>query len=147
MSEGPDRHRRISCPTSLIGEPWESMWEEAQGQLREQGTWRVTDAPMLQAMIELRRQAATARLEGFATPIVIGSTGQETANPLFAVADRAEALAARLATDLMLTARSRSAHDRDAGAGAENEPADEFAGLEGIAGMAATSATSKKKRK
>lgn len=142
-----DRTRWVPCPLGLVGEPYESMWQEAQGQLREQGSWRVTDAPMLEALIELRRQATDARLAGFAEPTVIGSTGQVTANPLLAVADRAEALAARLATDLMLTARSRSAHDRDAGAGAENEPADEFAGLEGMEGMAPPSATSRKRKR
>lgn len=146
--EAPDRTRRVPCPPALIGEPWESMWQEAMGQLMEQATWRVTDAPMLQALIELRRQASDARREGSAEPIVIGSTGQAVANPLLSVADRAEALAARIATDLMLTARSRSAHDRDAGAVGDEQPADEFSGLDGIGtDVAAPSATSKRRKR
>lgn len=129
--EAQDRTRRIPCPTTLVGEPWESMWLEALEQLQEQGTWRVTDAPMLQALIELRRQASDARREGSAEPLVIGSTGQAVANPLLMVADRAEALAARLAEQLILTPRARSAHRRDAAAeGESTEAGDEFSDLE-----------------
>lgn len=145
--EAPDRARYVPCPVELVGEPWESMWQEAQGQLRDQGTWRVTDAPMLHAMIELRRQAATARREGAAEPIVIGSTGQPSANPLLAVADRAESLAAQLADRLMLTAKARTASERDGGKADDGAPGDEFAGLEGIKLEPAAGAKAKRRRK
>lgn len=127
MSE--DRTRYVPCPLELVGEPWESAWQEAQGQLREQGTWRITDAPVLESMIRARRMAHEAAIEARAEPYVTGSSGQMVAHPAFALAVAHERLATLLADRLMLTASRRVTASVDAGK-SDEPPRDEFDTLE-----------------
>lgn len=132
----PDRLRDVPVPLDLIGEPWESQWREAVRQLQAQGSWRSVDAPLLEACIKARRQAAELEVDARAEPIVVGSTGQPVLNPAHAAVIRYHELAAKLARMLKLApiARDGGTADpealRDTGKAGDDDQGDELDGLE-----------------
>lgn len=103
------------------------MWSAAQRQLRGQGTWTNTDAPLLEAYVRNVLLARTARIEaghyGLET-----TGGQLMAGAKYKLAADCEAAAYRYATALLLTPESRKKHGVTA---AKNGAEDELKALVG----------------
>jgi P27 family predicted phage terminase small subunit len=89
----------------------ESCWRRAQDQLRAQGTWEDTDAPLLESYVRSLALSRQAREAVSVCPFVEGSRGQMVAHPGVKVASDADRDAERYARALLLTPESRSRHD------------------------------------
>lgn len=98
-------------PPDDFAEESRSLWLRVQRQLRDQGTWQDTDAPLLESYTRAVALARSARLAAAEEPFVEGSKGQLVAHPGLKVAAEAERDACRFATALLLTPEARKRHD------------------------------------
>lgn len=79
------------------------MYDEAERELRQRGTWRSPHAHLVERMVLNRLAAADALAKATANPTPRGSRGQETAHPLFTVAANCDRVALSIARALQLT--------------------------------------------
>lgn len=98
-----------------------ALWRAAQRQLRAQGTWTDTDAPLLEAYIRALDRARAGRETASAEPYVEGSKGQLVPHPGLKVAAEAERDACRYAGALLLTPEARKRHEIELGGLADDE--------------------------
>ena len=112
------------APRDLSAEVLE-LWRGARAQLERQGTWQESDLPCLERYVRAVERAAEARRTAEAEPLVVGSTGQPVAHPMFQVARQAELDAHKYATALLLTPEARAKH----GIEPDDGPDDELDGL------------------
>ena len=87
------------------------VYTEARKALEGQGTWRDTDAPLLEAYVRSLVLARQARKAVQASPFTEGSRGQMVAHPGVKIASDAERDAERYARALLLTPEARARHD------------------------------------
>lgn len=99
------------APPKDLPKPGKTLWNSTQEQLREQGTWQDTDAPLLEQYVRTILLAQSARKAVAAEPFVTGSRDQLVAHPGVRVASEAARDAERYAKALLLTPESRSRHD------------------------------------
>src|SRR3954447_10642985 len=97
-------------PPSDFGHDHRDIWSAAQKQLRAQGTWTKTDAPLLEAYVRNVVLGRTARIEADRWGFEQSNMGQMRASAHLKVAAEAEAAAYRFATALLLTPESRRRH-------------------------------------
>ncbi len=117
--------RGLNAPKDLDQDGRE-LWAAAQRQLREQGTWRDTDASLLEQFVRSVRTAVLARAQLAAEGITSTTRdGRPTAHPCVKIAREAESDARAAAADLLLTPASR----RRAGVGEPKTLEDELAVL------------------
>jgi len=102
-----ERNRGKNAPKSLTAAGRE-LWLATQRHLRDQGTWRDCDAPLLEQYVHGVLTAALAREEiERSGPTSSTADGRPMAHPLIKVARDAEADARAVAADLLLTPASR----------------------------------------
>lgn len=89
----------------------QATYRAAREELEAQGTWRDTDAPLLEAYVRSLVLARQARKAVASSPFTEGSRGQLVAHPGVKVASDAERDAERYARALLLTPEARSRHD------------------------------------
>lgn len=102
--------RPVPAPEDLPDRA-KSIWRASQRQLRDQGTWQDTDAPLLEAYVRAVELARVSRTAAEAEPFVAGSKDQLVAHPGLKVAAEADRDAARYAAALLLTPEARRRHD------------------------------------
>ena len=88
-----------------------TVYGAAREELEAQGTWRDTDAPLLEAYVRSLVLARQARAEVASSPFTEGSRGQLVAHPGVKIASDAERDAERYARALLLTPEARARHD------------------------------------
>jgi P27 family predicted phage terminase small subunit len=93
-----------------ISEYGQRVYDEARAELESQGTWRDTDAPLLESYVRSLLVARQARKAVSASPFTEGSRGQLVAHPGVKIAADAERDAERYARALLLTPEARSRH-------------------------------------
>src|SRR4051794_28900543 len=109
-------------PPGDFGPDHRDVWSAAQRQLRGQGTWTNTDAPLLEAYCRNVLLARTARVDAARHGLTIGTLGQLHAAAKLKLAAECEVAAHRYAGALLLTPESRRKHGiKPAGNGAEDE--------------------------
>jgi len=104
------RTRGLNAPKGL-DQAGRDLWSSAQHQLKAQGTWQDSDAPLLESYVRAVCLSRTAREFAAQEPFVEGSKGQLVAHPGLKVAAEAERDACRYATALLLTPEARQRHD------------------------------------
>jgi len=113
------RRRGLNAPKGL-DQAGRDLWSSAQHQLKAQGTWQDSDAPLLESYVRAVCLSRTAREAAATEPFVEGSKGQLVAHPGLRVAAEAERDACRYATALLLTPEARKRHDVHAPEGADD---------------------------
>src|SRR5215218_5583239 len=97
-----------------------AIWKAAQSQMRQQGTWRRTDGPLLAMYVRNVRVAQRAREQAEEKPF--HSDGSVMIPHVeLAVADKAEERALKLAASLVLTPEARRRHGITIPSGATGE--------------------------
>jgi P27 family predicted phage terminase small subunit len=104
------RTRGLNAPKGL-DQAGRDLWSSAQHQLKAQGTWQDSDAPLLESYVRAVSLARTARELAAREPFVEGSKGQLVAHPGLRVAAEAERDACRYAGALLLTPEARQRHE------------------------------------
>jgi P27 family predicted phage terminase small subunit len=102
--------RQLPPPSDFNTEA-RKLWSRAQAELRGQGTWRNTDAPLLEAYVRSIVRARAAHAAAAERPFVAGSKGQLAPHPAIRVARDAEADARAAAGALLLTPEARKRHE------------------------------------
>jgi P27 family predicted phage terminase small subunit len=98
-------------PPNDFDETARAIWKAAQGQLRLQGTWSKTDAPLLEMYVRTVRLAQRARTAAEEWPFQRDPNGGLMIGHVeMKVAENAEAAALKYATSLLLTPESRKRH-------------------------------------
>jgi P27 family predicted phage terminase small subunit len=99
-----------------------AVWSAAQRQLRLQGTWNKTDAPLLEMYVRTVRLAQRARTAAEEWPFMRDANGAVMIGHVeMKVAENAEAAALKYATSLLLTPESRKRHGVTIPSGATSE--------------------------
>jgi P27 family predicted phage terminase small subunit len=95
------------------------VYRKTRDQLREQNTWKDSDAPLLARYVYALQRAANARdqLEGLSVTVA-GSKGQVVAHPLVRIIREAEQDADKRADMLLLSPAARQRADMKAPKGA-----------------------------
>jgi hypothetical protein len=117
-----DKPLKHPTPSKIKLKRWRALWADALARLEQEGEVSLAQARLLERLVLNLEAADKALALAVKTPIVTGSTGQETAHPGFAVAARADSLALSIAQRLILNPRQRPGADDD-----ETEDADPIA--------------------
>lgn len=100
-------------PPSDLDRRHRFVYRRTREQLREQNTWKASDAPLLARYVYALQRAADARaeLERIGQVTVEGSKGQTVAHPLVRIIREAEQDADKRADMLLLSPQARQRAD------------------------------------
>lgn len=115
--------RKADAPPADLERDSKALWKVTIAALEKQGTWTLSDLPLLERYIravQLERTARgdmdNARDDHLARRrLAHGSTGQLVAHPLEAIRQKADADAHKYADALLLTPLARQRNDLEAG--------------------------------
>ena len=111
-------------PGDLDGQS-KAFWRHTRSELQAQGTWKDSDAPLLERYVRQVERARQARKNIPEDGTTRGSQGQLVEHPAIKTVREAERDAHKYATDLLLTPASRKAQ---AGSSLDDEFADILGG-------------------